>query len=236
MSIGSYSLAEHGSMQHLEIYRYTFYKSPNIGIFVRANDSVMLLPQGFAETKSDKLAEYLQVRVVPTSIAGTRLIGPMSIMNNSGILLPSLAEDEEVSWLKQNTGLKVEKLQSKFTAVGNLIAANDKGALVSCILKDVEVQVRDVLDVPTYSMDIGGFVQTGAMVVATNSGAGVHPRATEDEVKAVSETLQVPAEPLTINGGVPFLSSGIVANTKTIVVGSLTSGPELIMLSRIFQG
>lgn len=220
----------------MEIYRYTFYKSPNIGIFVRANDSVMLTPHGFAETKSDKLAEYLQVRPVPTSIAGTRLIGPMSVMNNNGILLPSLAEDEEVTWLKQNTGLNVERLASKFTAVGNMIAANDNGALVSPLLKEVERQVQDVLGVPAHSIGISGFVQTGAVVVATNAGAAVHPKATEDEVKAVSEALQVPAEPLTINGGVPFLSSGIVGNTKAVVVGSLTSGPELIMLSRIFQG
>lgn len=219
----------------MEIYRYTFYKSPNIGIFVRANDSVMLLPHGFAETKSDKLAEYLQVRPVPTSIASTRLIGPMSVMNNNGILLPSLAEDDEVSWLRQNTGLNVERLASKFTAVGNLIAANDNGALVSPLLKEVEGQVQDVLGVPAHSIGISGFVQTGAVVVATNAGAAVHPKATEDEVKAVSEALQVPAEPLTINGGVPFLSSGIVGNTKAVVVGSLTSGPELIMLSRIFQ-
>lgn len=219
----------------MEIYRYTFYKSPNIGIFVRANDTVMLEPQGFAETKSEKLAEYLQVRPVQASIAGTRLIGPMSVMNNNGILLPSLADDEEVSWLRQNTGLKVERLASKFTAVGNMIAANDNGALVSPLLKGVEGQVQDVLGVPAHSMGISGFVQTGALVVATNAGAGVHPKATEDEVKAVSEALQVPAEPLTINGGVPFLSSGMVANTKAVVVGSLTTGPELIMLSRIFQ-
>ncbi len=45
----------------------------------------------------------------------------------------------------------------------------------------------------------------------------------------------MPAEPVTVNGGVPFLSSGIVANTKSVVVGNLTSGPELIMLSRIFK-
>ncbi len=219
----------------MEIYRYTFYKSPNIGIFVRANDSVMLIPQGFAETKSDKLAEYLQVRPVQTSIAGTRLIGPMSVMNNNGILLPWLADDEEVAWLRQSTGLRVERLASKFTAVGNLIAANDNGALVSPLLKDVESQVQEVLGIPAHSIGISGFVQTGAVVVATNAGAAVHPKATEDEVEAVSEALQVPAEPLTINGGVPFLSSGIVGNTKAVVVGSLTSGPELIMLSRIFQ-
>ncbi|MEW5840206.1 MAG: translation initiation factor IF-6 [Thermoproteota archaeon] len=222
----------------LAIYRYTVYKSPNIGIFVKANDSVLVMPHGFADTKGDKLAEYLEVgKIVQASVAGTRLLGPMTAMNNNGILLPPITEDEEVRWLRQNTSLNVERLENtRMTAIGNLVAANDRGAVLSSAIKDSAQQVRDVLGVPEAQvMDVGGYVQTGAMVVATNSGAGVHPGASEDEVKAVSEILKVPSEPLTVNGGVPFLSSGIVANTKNVVVGSLTSGPELIMLSRIYQ-
>ncbi len=220
----------------MAIHRYTAYKSPNIGIFVKANDSIILVPYGFAETKTEKLADYLQVSEVYTSIAGTRLLGPMTAMNNNGILLPSLASDEEVQMLKQSSHLNVARVKSKFTAIGNLIATNDNGAIISPLLKDdADGQVQDVLGVPASSMSVGGFVQTGSMVVATNGGAGIHPKATEDEVKEISEILQVPAEPVTVNGGVPFLSSGIVANMKSVVVGSLTSGPELIMLSRIFK-
>ena len=47
--------------------------------------------------------------------------------------------------------------------------------------------------------------------------------------------LKVDVEPLTINGGIPYLSSGILCNSKALVVGSLTTGPELIMLSRGFK-
>ncbi len=220
----------------MAIYRYTAYKSPNIGIFVKTNDSIILVPHGFAETKTAKLAEYLQVKEVYSSVAGTRLLGPMTVMNNNGILLPSIASDEEVEMLKQASGLIVERLNSKFTAIGNLIATNDNGAIVSPLFRgEVDHQVQDVLGVPVQAMTVGGFVQTGAMIVATNVGAGVHPHATEEEIRAISEALQVPVEPVTVNGGMPFLSSGIVANSKAVVVGTLTTGPELIMLSRIFK-
>lgn len=220
----------------MAIYRYTAYKTPNIGIFAKANDSTLLVPYGFAETKTRKLAEYLQCREVYTSVAGTRLIGPMTVINNNGILLPSIASDEEVNSLRQSTGLNVEKFKSRFTAIGNLIAANDNGAIASVLLeRELFGQIQDVLGVPVHSMTVGGYVQTGAMIVATNGGAAVHPKATEEEIKTVSEVLQVPAEPVTVNGGIPFLSSGIISNTKAVVVGSLTSGPELIMLSRIFK-
>jgi translation initiation factor 6 len=220
----------------MAIYRYTFYKSPNIGVFVKANDSIILIPHGFAETKSEKLAEYLQVREVRASIAGTRLLGPMSVMNNNGILLPSIASDDEVESIRQATGLKVERAASRFTAVGNLVAANDNGAVASPLLMgELDHQIQEVLGVPVQMMGIGGFVQTGAMITATNVGAGVTPRATEEEVRVVSEVLQVPADVVTVNGGMPFPTSGIVANSKSVVVGTLTSGPELIMMSRVFQ-
>ena len=181
--------------------------------------------------------EYLGVKEeLYTSVANTRLLGPMTAMNNNGILVPSIATDEEIFVLKQATGLNVDRLNSKFTAIGNLISTNDNGALVSPLFKgEADQQIRDALGVPVHSMTVGGFIQTGSMIVATNTGAAVHPKATEDEINMISETLQVQVEPVTVNGGVPFLSSGILANSKSVIVGTLTSGPELIMLSRIFK-
>ena len=144
----------------MAIYRYTVYKSPNIGIFVKANDSIILVPYGFAETKTEKLADYLQVSEVYTSIAGTRLLGPMTVMNNNGMLLPPIASDEEVQMLKRSSHLNVERVKSKFTAIGNLIATNDNGAIVSPLFKgETDRQVQDVLGVLTNSMTVGGFVQ-----------------------------------------------------------------------------
>ncbi len=218
------------------IYRYSYYKSPNIGLFAKTNDRIIILPFGFAKTKTAKLMEYLGVEEeLYISVANTRLIGPMTAMNNNGILVPSIATDEEILILK-GTGLNVDRLKSRFTAVGNLISTNDNGALVSPLFKgEVDQQVRDALGVPVHSMTVGGYIQTGSMIVATNSGAVVHPKATEEEIKVISETLQVQVEPVTVNGGTPFLSSGILANSKSVIVGTSTSGPELIMFSRIFK-
>jgi translation initiation factor 6 len=218
------------------IHKYNVYRSPNLGLFLRANDNTLLIPFGFADTKTKKLKEYLNVKkIMHVSIAGTRLIGPMTVMNNSGMLLPSTASDEEIQILKQ-TGLNVERLQSKFTAIGNLILANDKGAIVSSLFNDeVHQSIRDVLGVPIQIMTIGGYVQVGSMVVTTNAGAIVHPNANDREIKSIAEILQVEAEPATINGGSPFLSSGIIANFNSAIVGSLTTGPELIMITRALK-
>ena len=219
------------------IYKYAFYKSPNIGIFVKCNDHFIVLPLGFAPTKTTMLSKYLEVTDnIYVSIADTRLLGPMMVMNNNGILVSYITSDEEINILKEKSQLNVERLKSKYTAIGNLIATNDHGAIVlSPLCSDVKTQIQDVLGVSVISMSISGFIQTGAMIVATNKGAAAYPNASDDEIKTISDILNVNVEPVTINGGIPFLASGIIANSKSVVVGNMTSGPELIMLSRAFN-
>ena len=197
----------------------------------------MILPFGVPSTKTTKLLDYLQIdEKVFGSIAGTRIIGAMMVMNSNGILVPATALDEEIQILRQASGLKVERLKTKFTAIGNLISSNDKGAIISSLFEnEVLEQVQDVLGVPTNSMTVGGYVQIGSAIVATNLGAAVHPKATDEEIKNISDILKVPVEPVTVNGGIPFLSYGMLANSKSVIVGSPTSGPELVMISRIFK-
>lgn len=207
-----------------------------MGIFARSNDKFVLLPYGYAETKLKKITEILEVDPVFVSIAGNRIVGPMVVLNNNGMILPSIASEDEVVYLKRVTGLNVARLESKLTAVGNLICSNDHGAIVSPLFKnEFDKQVADILGVEVQTMSVADFNQTGSVIVSNNTGAGVHPKATEKEIETISSVLKVDSEPLTINGGIPYLSSGIVCNSKAVLVGSLTTGPELIMLSRVFK-
>jgi len=221
----------------LGIYKYDVYRSPNIGLFVKSNDTLLCVPFGFAETKVKKLQEYLGVdNTIYISVAGTRLVGPLTVMTNNGILLPSTATDEELRIFKSASKLNVERLDSKLTAIGNLISANDRGALVSSLIKiETHKQIREVLGVQVEALSVAGFSQTGALIVSTNQGAGVHPSATDPEIQVISEILKVDVQPATVNGGIPYLSSGIIANSKSMIVGSLTTGPELMILSRAFN-
>ncbi|MEM0329101.1 MAG: translation initiation factor IF-6, partial [Nitrososphaerota archaeon] len=56
--------------------------------------------------------------------------------------------------------------------------------------------------------------------------------ASEDEEKMLSELFKVNIIPGTVNNGVKFVRSGILANSKGAIVGSLTTGPELMTISR----
>jgi translation initiation factor 6 len=199
------------------------------------NDSIGLVPMGFAKTKADKLAEYLDIEIHFTAISNTRLVGALSVMNNKGILLPTTAYQNEYDYLKKETDLEVGVLDTKFNALGNVICANDKGAVVSPWLSKEDCQtISDVLGVETVQKRIAGFNQVGSVMVANDSGAAIHPEANEEDMKMFANVLGVKIEQSSMNNGIPYVSSGILANNHSLVVGSLTTGPEIMMLTRAF--
>lgn len=222
-------------MLQMGIYKYNIYRTPNIGIFLKTNDKFFLAPKGLAETKITKLEELLNVRCIKVSVAHTRLLGPLISMNNNTIILPRIIDDVELEEFN-SIGLDIIKLDVKQTAIGNLIVMNDKAVIVSSNLpKDIINMLKDRLGIEVITMNIGAYYQVGAMIAATNKGAAVHPDVTDEELDTIMNVLKVYAEPATVNGGVPFVSSGVVANSNNVVVGGLTTGPELIMLSRAFS-
>ncbi len=113
------------------------------------------------------------------------------------------------------------------------MAANDKCALVSPALDGRAVaQVRDVLGTEVERTPIGEYYQVGSFVVATSRGAAVYPGLDEKEVERLGSVLGVDAYPTSVNRGVPYVASGIVANSKNAIVGSQTTGPELVFITR----
>ena len=219
----------------MDIIKFDVYRGPNIGIYTKVNDEFVFVPNGFASSKSEKLAEYLQTDYIVTSVADTRLLGILMVVNNHGILMPNTCSEEELGKIKKKTDLNVDILDVKFNALGNMMSVNDKGGIVSPSLPKESLQkIEDVLDIEVLQKKIAGFHQVGAVMATSQSGGIVHPETDEEDIKIISNILGVKVEPATINGGLPYLSSGMLVNNKSMVVGSLTNGSEIMMLTRAF--
>ena len=219
----------------MDIIKYDVYSGPNIGIYTKVNNQFVFVPNGFAKTKAENLANYLQTDYLSISIANTRLLGILTVLNNHGMLLPNTCSQGEIEHLKKHTDLNIKLLDVKYNALGNLICVNDKGGIVSpTIDKKYVKEIEDVLDIEVIQKKIAGFYQVGAVMSATSNGGIIHPLTDEDDVSTFSNILGVKIEPATINGGIPFVSSGILANDNAIVVGTLTNGPEIMILTSAF--
>jgi translation initiation factor eIF-6, putative len=228
--------AEKLQKQKLSIYLYNVYRNPNVGLFLKVSERALLIPYGYPERKGKLMAEMLKVNFYYASAGGGRLLGPLLSINTSGALITKFATDDEIISLEKSINCPVERLDSIYTSAGNLLLVNDYGGIASPILSDREVeQASRVLKIKLIRMPIAGYFQVGAVGVATNKGALLHPMASEEELKKAREILGVDVDVGSINGGVPFVASGIVGNTNGLIVGKSTTGPELMIISRVFK-
>ncbi len=56
------------------------------------------------------------------------------------------------------------------------------------------------------------------------------------EKKLLQDVLKAQVDVGTINGGVPYVSSGLLANDNGTIIGNLTTGPEIVMISNVLGG
>ncbi|MCD6371091.1 MAG: translation initiation factor IF-6 [Candidatus Aenigmarchaeota archaeon] len=203
----------------------------NIGIFGVSNNEIVLLGSFVRKSLVKKIEEVLDVEVVKISVSNTDFIGLMCIMNSNGIILPKTVEDFEIKKIKKITkqyGINLLVLKSKYTALGNLILANDKGAIVSPLFtKKEKKEIENTLGVKTAYGKISKLSIPGSCGIANNNGALVHHGIYGREIKKIERILEVEVVAGTINSGTPYVKSGVIANDKGAIVGSISTGPEI---------
>jgi translation initiation factor 6 len=201
----------------------------NIGVYICSTDEFALIPMGvFIEKDKRVIERALRVPLRESMIGGTNLLGVLTVANSNGILLPgNLVTDLEVEELKIQYGDKVDVLDSKITALGNVMAVNNNGALVSSEFTKKDItKIEDVLGVPVVKRDISGLSIVGSMCIITSRGALVSPLASDEEIEEIASIFGVNAEICTVNRGYAFISSGLVANAKGALCGLDTTGIE----------
>lgn len=214
----------------------TIFGSPNIGVYIYANNKIALLPPDVPEKLEKQVREVLGVDTFRVSVAGSRLLGVFVAGNDVGIVLPRVAKDEEVELLRsiaRQAELNVAVLREvRETGLGNLVLTSDKGCFVSTLLSEVTREVADALGLDCESGVIAGSPLVGSLAVVTNNGLALPPLVSEEEMRELSSIFKVPANVVTVNRGRFFLRAGLIANDRGALVGEETTGIELMQLQR----
>ena len=220
----------------MHIERLDFENSPYLGVYGFANDRVALIREGLGEKKLEILREVLKVPLIETSIMKSRIVGIFVGGNSNALIVPWYIWDAELDFINaqlREYGIEVEVVpfKSRLTAFGNLILANDKGALVSKdFTREEAKEIEDILGVPVERGVIADYTAVGSVGVVTNRGGLVHPEATDEELEWLSDLFKVDVYVGTANMGVPFVGSCMIANSYGVVVGHLTTGPEIVKI------
>jgi len=209
-------------------------RNTHVGLFMLATDRFVLVPDQLEEEELEKIASTLEVDPIPLRVAGTSLIGVFAAGNSSGIIVPYIVREEEVKTIKEH-GVEVLVVRDVPTALGNLVAANDRGAVVSKSIRAENAEkIAEFLGADEWEwMDVAGSELTGASIVATNKGFLAHPNTTEEEMSTLRVLFGVEGATTTVNYGDPFVRTAVVANSKGVVVGGDTSPIELMRIEDV---
>ena len=217
----------------MPLFIFDIFGNASIGVYSLVNDKIAIIPPQVPESKRRKVEEWLKVKVVATTVGKSVVTGALACSNSNGVILPPFATEEEVEAIKSASDFNVTVMDTKKTAYGNLVLANDRGAVADPRLaKKVVNKIADTLGVEVVSSEIAGLPYVGSLATATNKGVLAHPMLKEGERKVLEDVLKVPVDVGTINCGIPYVATGLLGNSNGAMVGLLTTGPEMFIIGQ----
>ena len=204
----------------MPIAKSNFLGDTNVGLYGFATDRY-----GVCGIRSRHMERTLGVKFHLIPLYGMRLSSLFAAGNSYGIVASNLLGKSEIVHMKSIA--KVLLLDTSYTAIGNLVLLNDKGIVISPLLRKFKKEISEFFSLRCEVSTIAGIAVVGSVAVATNNGCIVHPRIRSKEKKILDETLQVPLTIGTVSFGSPFVKSGLIANKNGAIVSERSSGIEL---------
>ncbi|MEM0091363.1 MAG: translation initiation factor IF-6 [Saccharolobus sp.] len=219
----------------MNLQRLSIFGTDNIGVYIFTTNKYTIIPKGLDSLTKESITKILGTELVEAEISRSFILGVLINGTDNGILLPKSVTDEELKILKDNLkDCRIEVLNSKVTALGNTILANNKGAIIYPEFNDIEEKIiKETLGIEEIKRaKIAQMVTVGSVGVVTNRGGLVHVDTTEEELKELEKIFKVKIDIGTVNFGSIFIRSGLVANDKGVLVGSSTTGPEILRIQK----
>ncbi|KIN05872.1 hypothetical protein OIDMADRAFT_112948 [Oidiodendron maius Zn] len=220
--------------------RAQFENSNEVGVFSTLTNSYALVAVGASENFYSIFEAELQdvIPICHATIAGTRIIGRLTAGNRKGLLVPTSTTDQELQHLRNSLPdeVKIQRIEERLSALGNVIVSNDHVALVHPDLeRETEEIIADVLGVEVFRQTIADNVLVGSYMALSNQGGIVHPKTSIQDQDELSSLLQVPLVAGSVNRGSSVVGAGMVVNDWLAVTGLDTTATELSVVESVFR-
>lgn len=220
--------------------RVQFEGNNEVGVFSKLTNAYCLVAIGgsanFYSVFEGELGDA--VPVVHASLGGCRIIGRMCVGNRHGLLLPNTATDQELQHIRNSLpdSVKIQRVEEKLSALGNVISCNDYVALVHPDLdKETEEILADTLNIEVFKQTVASNVLVGTYCCFSNRGGLVHPKTKIEEQDELSSLLQVPLVAGTVNRGSEVIGAGMVVNDWAAFCGLDTTSTEMSLIESVFK-
>ncbi|KAL8927967.1 MAG: hypothetical protein Q9208_002042 [Pyrenodesmia sp. 3 TL-2023] len=220
--------------------RAQFEGSNEVGVFSTLTNAYAITGIGASENFYSIFEAELQdvIPICRATIAGTRIVGRLTAGNRKGLLVPTSTTDQELQHLRNSIPdeVKIQRIEERLSALGNVIAANDHVALVHPdIERETEEIVADTLGVEVFRQTIADNVLVGSYMALSNRGGIVHPKTSIQDQDELSSLLQVPLVAGSVNRGSSVVGAGMVVNDWMAVTGLDTTATELSVMESVFK-
>lgn len=209
----------------------SFMGDANLGLFGFATDRYCVV--GASPKNPKKVKEALKVPIIKSSMLGTDLTGVFSTGNSDGIIVADMLSDYEIEKLKEKVNVLV--LDTRYTAIGNLVLMNDYGCVISKLIKKEKNRIERFfgLDCAISNLKLNVI---GSLAIATNRGCLVYPEIKENYAKEIERALKVKVDIGTANFGSMFVGSCLIANSYGLLVSNRATGVEVARIEETLFG
>lgn len=220
--------------------RVQFENNNEIGVFSKLTNAYCLVAIGGSENFYSVFEAELgeTIPVIHASLAGCRIIGRMCVGNRHGLLVPNTTTDTELQHLRNSLpdSVKLQRVEERLSALGNVITCNDYVALVHPDLdRETEEILSDTLNVEVFRQTVASNLLVGSYCVLSNQGGLVHPQTSSQDQDELSSLLQVPLVAGTINRGSEVIAAGMVVNDWAAFCGLDTTSTEISVIESVFK-
>ncbi len=209
----------------------------SIGLFGFATDRYAILPFSTKKKVNEICKEVLKVEPINATLVNSKLIGLFATGTDDTFIVPDVITFDELDFLKKNLpDTKIEVIHSKITALGNTITISEKIALVHPEFeRDARKKIEDALDKEVIPRKIMNSPLVGSILFQNKNGILSHPMISEQELEEIENLLGKKADITTVNRGTPYPRPGIIANSRGALVGSDSTGPEIMRIFNILS-